>query len=122
MLFRASLGILNQSIKKKYIFTNIPYCIKSLQLVKLLYKLGYINTYNITNKNINIYFKVYKNDIVINKLYFYSRPGHIKSISYKQLNNLKKNKLYIMLNSLGVCTSTDSLFNKKGGLLLAEIT
>ncbi len=125
MLFRSSLGILNQAIKKKYIFTNIPYSVKGLQLIKLLYNLGYINVYSIAYQQIHIYFKVYKNDIILNKLFFYSRPGHIKTVSYKQLLILmkkKKNKLFILFNNLGICTSTEALLHKKGGILIADIT
>jgi ribosomal protein S8 len=124
MLFRSSLGILNQAIKKKYVFIIIPYSNKGFQLIKLLYNLGYINTYNISSNQIHIYFKVFKNEIILNKLYFYSRPGHIKTVSYKQLINLKnkKDKFYILFNSLGICTSATALLYKKGGILIAEIT
>ena len=123
MLFRSSLGILNQAIKKKYVFITIPYSNKGFKLIKLLYQLGYINTYNTVNQQINIYLKLFKNEIILNKLYFYSRPGHIKSISYKQLIDLKKkNKFYILFNNLGICTSSTALLYKKGGIIIAEIT
>lgn len=122
MLFRSSLGILNQAIKKKYVFSTIPYSNKGFYLIKLLYNLGYINTYNVINSKINIYFRVYKNDIILNKLYFYSRPGHAKTISYKQLVNFKKkDKFYILFNSLGICTSTTAILYKKGGIIIAEV-
>ncbi len=124
MLLRSTLGILNQAIKKQYTFTIIPYSSKGFQLIQLLYNLGYIYTYNIANQKIHIYFKIFKNEIVLNKFYFFSRPGHIKTISYKKLIYQKKkneNKCYILLNSLGICTSATALLHKKGGILLAEI-
>ena len=120
MPFSCTLGILNQAVKKKLLYVNIPYSKKGYNLIKLIYKLGYINTYYLSENKISIVFKWYKNDTVIGKLFFYSTPGNIKTIAYKDLIALNK-KNYILLNSTGICTSEEALFHKKGGILIAEI-
>lgn len=123
MLLHSSLAILNQAIKHKSWMTKIPYSKKGYELIKLLYKNGYVNSYYIDLNVINVFFKFHQNELVLNGFYFYSKPGHIKSISFNQLRRayINKNKLYILSTINGICTSVDALKMHIGGIILAEI-
>lgn len=123
MLLYSSLAILNLAIKHKYTSVQIPFSYKGFLLVKLLYNLGYLNSYNILFNKITINFKYYKNNIVLNGFKFYSRPSAIKSITYMQLRRayLLKKKSYILLTNDGLKVSIDALLLKQGGLIIAEI-
>lgn len=124
MHFYSLLGLLNKAIVNKQTFMKIPYNKKILKIILLLYELGYINNYYISYNNICAYPNIYKNEFILNRLYFYSKPGQIKSISYKQLKkiNNKQHKLFILSSILGICTSKEALKYKIGGIIIAEIT
>jgi ribosomal protein S8 len=123
MLLYSSLAILNQAIKHKSSMAKIPFSRKGYELVKLLYKNGYINSYYVDLNVINIFFKFYENNLVLNGFFFYSKPGHIKSISFNQLRKayVNKNKIYILSTINGICTSLEALQMHLGGIILAEI-
>ena len=123
MLLNSSLAILNQAIKHRSLMTKIPFSKKGYELIQLLYKNGYINNYYIDLNVINIFFKFHKNELVLNGLYFYSKPGHIKSISFNQLRRayINKNKIFILSTINGICTSNEALQMHLGGIILAEI-
>jgi ribosomal protein S8 len=123
MLLYSSLAILNQAIKHKSLMTKIPFSSKGYELVKLLYKNGYINSYYVDYNNIYVYFKYYENQLVLNGFYFYSKPGDVRTISLKQLRRayINKNKIYILSTINGICTSIDALQMCLGGIILGEI-
>lgn len=123
MLFFSSLAILNQALKHKSLFTKIPYNKKGYDLIKLLYRDGYLDSYYLDLNNIYVNFKSYQNRLVLNGFFFYSRPSHFKTISFNQLRRVykKKNKLYILSTPNGICTTVDALQMHVGGLIIAEI-
>jgi len=124
MLFNSSIAILNQIIKNNILLGKIPYSVKGYELVKLLYNLGYINNYYIDFNNICISFKYYKNKKLFNNFYFYSSPGHIRSISNSKIKHLyfKKKKNFILSTIKGIITSKDALLYNCGGIILAEFS
>lgn len=123
MYLHSSLAIINLAIKHKARSAKIPYSRKGHELVKLLNKLGYFYTYILENNTIKIFFKKYNNTLSMNGFYFYSKPGHTYSITIDQLRReyYKKNKLFILSTTDGICTSREALQRHQGGILLAEI-
>ena len=67
--------------------------------------------------------KKHDNIFVLNGFFFYSKPGHIRSITIDQLRRdyYKKNKLLILSTIDGICTSREALQKNQGGIILAEI-
>lgn len=124
MSFSSSLGIINLAIKHRSSQVKIIYHRKNYELVQLLYKLGYLNSYTMENNMIYLFFKYYNNELVINKLFFYSKPGSIKSISISELRRAyyKKNKLFILSTTYGICSTMEALQFNLGGIIIAEIT
>lgn len=123
MLLYSTLAILNQGIKNKDQFIKIPYSKKGFDLIKILYKLGYINNYYLDFNKINIEFNYYQNRFICNGFFFYSKPGYRKFISISQLRRVYKNKskLYILSTPYGICTTLDALKLNTGGIILVEI-
>jgi ribosomal protein S8 len=120
MLLYSSLAILNQAIKHKSFFTKIPFSRNGYELIKLLYKFGYIDSYFIDLDIIYIYFKKYQNQLILNRFFFYSKK---KTISFNQLRRvyLNKNKIYILSTINGICTTKEALEKYNGGTILAEL-
>jgi ribosomal protein S8 len=123
MYLYSSLAIINLAIKHKSNFAKLPYCKKGHELVKLLNSSGYLYTYTLDLNAIIVYFKKHDNIFVLNGFFFYSKPGHIRSITIDQLRRdyYKKNKLLILSTIDGICTSREALQKNQGGIILAEI-
>lgn len=118
-----SIAIVNASIKHRMQYCSVPYTKKTHDLIKLLYVNGYLDTYTINFNYIHIYLKTYKNNFVINGFFFYSKPSNIRTITINELRRdiNKKNKIFIISTSYGICTSEQALYNHHGGMLLGEI-
>jgi small subunit ribosomal protein S8 len=114
---------LNQAIKNKYVLAKVPYNKKGLDIIKILYNMGYINSYYFDGSKICVELKYYQDKAVLNGFFFYDRPGHRKSISISQLRRVynNKQKIYILSTVNGVCTTLDALKMNIGGIIIAEI-
>jgi ribosomal protein S8 len=123
MLLYSTLAILNQAVKNKSKLARIPYNKKGLDIIKILYNLGYIVSYNLDFNKIIVELRYYQDNPVLNGFFFYSRPGHVKTISINKLRQVfkRKNKIFILSTSIGICTTQDALRLNIGGILLAEI-
>lgn len=123
MYLYSSLAILNLASKHKLNFVKLPYSKKVHDLVKLLNNLGYLYTYSLDHNSIIVFFRKYNNIFVFNGFFFYSKPGHIYSITIDQLRReyYKKNRLFILSTINGICTSKEALQKHIGGIILAEI-
>jgi len=124
MLLHSSIGILNSSVKNKLKNTKIPYSNNGYDLIKLLFKLGFVSSYYIEYNSIYITLRFYNNDISLNNIFFFFKPSSIFSISSSKLRRICKNKkkLFILLTSYGICTSSDAIKLNQGGILLVELS
>jgi ribosomal protein S8 len=123
MLLYSTLAIINQSVKNKYILAKIPYNKKGLDVIIILYNMGYLTSYYIIGNYMYIELKYYQDQIVFNGFFFHNKPGHIKSISIAKLRReyIIKKKVYILSTSSGICSTLDALRKNISGFILAEI-
>lgn len=118
-LIQILLQIKNASlIKKKYI--DIVVNKKSIVIIKILYKNGFLQSYIKKNNKIRIYLKYIFNKSLINNLKIISKPSISYYIDYKSLCRLSTLNLNlgILSTSFGVLTSIECKKKKIGGKLL----
>jgi small subunit ribosomal protein S8 len=118
-LIRILLQIKNASIvKKKYIEVVVNK--KSIIIIKILYKNGFLQSYIKKNNKIRIYLKYIFNKSLINNLKIISKPSISYYLDYKSLCRLSTLNLNlgILSTSFGVLTSIECKKKKIGGKLL----
>jgi small subunit ribosomal protein S8 len=118
-LIKILLQIKNASIvKKKYIEVVVNK--KSIIIIKILYKNGFLQSYIKKNNKIRIYLKYIFNKSLINNLKIISKPSISYYLDYKSLCRLSTLNLNlgILSTSFGVLTSIECKKKKIGGKLL----
>jgi small subunit ribosomal protein S8 len=97
-----------------------------LNVLTVLYKLGYIRGYIIKDKkNVVVLLKYINNKPTIRNINVISTPGRRKYIDYKTLQSeLKKkdNGFFILSTSKGIITDEESLMFNIGGEVLLKIS
>ena len=94
---------------------------KSLNILNILVKEGFIKSYKINSKNqLDIYLKYRKNRPAITKLKRLSKPSRRLYINNKDLY-LKKPGFYILSTSLGLLTDLQAKKLNVGGELICII-
>lgn len=116
------LAIINRGIKEKKKYIYVLNNNTSLDIIKILYKKGYIVNYKFYFNSIKIEFNIYQNKIVINSLKFYNHLNLQKYVTYKQLKRMIfiKNKKLLVSTVNGIIMGDLALKYKIGGLILAE--
>lgn len=97
-----------------------------INVLKILYNLGYIRGFIVKDKRvIIILLKYINNKPVIRNISVISTPGRRMYTQYKNLKHKLKNKdsgYFILSTSKGVITDEESLFFNVGGELLLKIS
>jgi len=119
------LNILKNSIHTNKLTCKVPYNNSVIKIIVLLYREGFIASYNILNSEIHIVFKYFENKNVIQYIKMHSKPGRLIYWSYNQLkkhSGLNRTSLIVLSNSINSLTiHKDALLSKSGGLILFEI-
>jgi small subunit ribosomal protein S8 len=96
-----------------------------LDILKSLYKEGFIQSYTIlrnavgTEDKILIYLRSFYNKIILNKLIFISVPSNKKYLSAAKINHLPaKKNIYFFSTNFGVLTHLECKRKNTGGILL----
>jgi len=119
-LIKLIIKLKNASIlKKKYI--NIRYSKLYANLLKILYKEGFIQSisYDKTKLNLKIYLKYYHGKPIFKELTFFSIPSkkyYLPFFNLEKLNDLKK--LTLLSTNKGILTLSECKKQKVGGTLL----
>nr|YP_009178811.1 ribosomal protein S8 [Peronospora tabacina]ALJ78449.1 ribosomal protein S8 [Peronospora tabacina]ALJ78496.1 ribosomal protein S8 [Peronospora tabacina] len=94
---------------------------KSINILNILVKEGFIKSYKINSKNqLNIYLKYRKNKAVIIEIKRLSKPGKRLYITNKDLYKNKKG-FYIISTSIGILTDLQAKKLNVGGELICKI-
>ena len=94
---------------------------KSINILNILIKEGFIKSYKINSKNqLDIYLKYRKNKAVISEIKRLSKPGKRLYITNKDLYK-KKTGFYILSTSIGVLTDLEAKKLNVGGELICKI-
>ncbi len=104
-------------MRKDFIF--IKFSIKNLNLIKFLYKEGYILSYFAKDDRIRVNLRYSNNISLLDNIKIFSKPSIKKFLSYKNLCSLNKsNRDLILSTTLGILTYKKCLELKTGGSLL----
>ena len=126
-LIKLLLQLKNASLIKKEVI-SLKCNISGIELLKLLYKEGFIQSFNIDSTtqlkhekqfNITIFLRYFYNKPIFHKLKIVSTPSYSKYLTFKDLSKIqdKKNVLFLSTNK-GFLTGLDCKKNKIGGTLL----
>jgi small subunit ribosomal protein S8 len=121
-----SLSKIMSSLKigfiSKYVSITSIYSIKSLKILNIIYKLGYIRGFSFISFNkIKIYLKYIKNSSVLRNLYLVSKPSRKFYMTYLSLkgsiinNFVFVNGFMLISTNKGILTDVEAMFIKKGG-------
>ena len=104
-------------VKKKFIFVN--YNKFNFNLIVLLYKQGYLQSYLLIKKQIKVYIRYVYNFSFIQNIRIVSNSSRKFFFSYHSLCYLKnKMRLFCFSTSFGIDTLLDCKKHRIGGLLL----
>jgi len=97
---------------------------KSLQLLKILKRRGFIKTWVPTSsKELKVYLKYAFNIPSIKNLTTFIKPSMPTYLSFKDLCNLKNSLGIVILDtSYGLITKDDALFHRVGGYLVCSFS
>ena len=123
---------LNLAISRKKLFIRIVYTRKTLELVKALYKIGYISNYSMVfnasspkcnpqTTHIVINLSFFKNTSFFKTLRLVSTPSKKHTITLKALNVLNtsiNSSTLIMMTSSGIIDHKEALRIRTGGIIL----
>jgi ribosomal protein S8 len=112
-------GIKNGFLAKKSKIIQ-QYSKKSIQILNILLREGFIKKYIIEKKTIIIYLKYKQNKSVINDIKYISKNEKNIYIKNKNLYKIKKNFL-ILSTSLGLVTVIEAKKYNIGGKLICKI-
>ena len=126
-LIKLLLHLKNASLVKKETVT-IKCGVSGLELLKLLYEEGFIQSYNVDSDsylknekqfNIKIFLRYFYNKPIFNNLKIISTPSYSKYLTFKDISKIqdKKNVLFLSTNK-GFLTGLECKKNKIGGTLL----
>lgn len=126
-LIKLLLQLKNASLIKKEVI-SLKCNISGIELLKLLYKEGFIQSFNIDSTtqlkhekqfNITIFLRYFYNKPIFHNLKIVSTPSYSKYLTFKDLSKIqdKKNVLFLSTNK-GFLTGLDCKKNKIGGTLL----
>jgi small subunit ribosomal protein S8 len=97
-----------------------------LNILKVMYKIGYIRGFVVVdNKTITVLLKYINNKPVIRNIYVISTPGrrvYLKSNELKKQVNRKDSGFYVISTSKGLITDEESVLFNVGGEALIKIT
>jgi ribosomal protein S8 len=111
-------------LKKEFLEQN--FYLNNYQIIKTLYKEGFIQSIKIiktnTFKRIRLIIRFFFNKPIINKLNFFSKPSFKTFIKAKQLKKLTFKKTALILStSKGLMTNVNCIKKKIGGVLLFSV-
>jgi small subunit ribosomal protein S8 len=126
-LIKLLLQLKNASlVKKEHI--NIKCNLSGLNLIKLLYKQGFIQSFSVdfnveSNQkkefDTKVFLRYFYNKSIFKKLKIVSTPSYIKYLTYKDISKIKDKKDVLFLSTnKGFLTGLDCKKNKTGGVLL----
>ena len=121
----SAISSINQALTKNSKCTSIVYTPFTLELVKVLYLNGFLNSFvkkqYFTNNLLLLYFR---HSLIsrIKTIKPFSRPGHRRYISFKKLEHLLIQKsihvTYYLNTSRGILSGSEALHYRIGGELL----
>jgi small subunit ribosomal protein S8 len=116
------VNLKNYSILKKEIYKS-PYSKQILQIVKCLYKEGFIQSFYIEHINskyfINILLRFFFNKPVFKNLKIISKPSNTKIVPFKHLARISNKKFVLFISTnQGVLTLEDCKKRGLGGSVL----
>ena len=126
-LIKLLLQLKNASTIKKEV-VNFKCNVSCIELLKLLYKEGFIQSFNIDSTtqlkyekqfNTTIFLRYFYNKPIFSNLKIVSTPSYSKYLTFKDISKIqdKKNVLFLSTNQ-GFLTGLDCKKNKTGGTLL----
>lgn len=123
-----TINHVNITLSRKRLYTKIRYTKKTIQLIHILHKIGFLKNYLVQ--------KIHKRKIISFTIFFYKNTAyyhHIRLVStqskkfFISLNALRKlqystkNSIFLLSTSLGIITHHEALERNIGGLLLCSI-
>lgn len=106
----------------KYLSIISSYSIKSLKILSIIYKLGYIRGFSfLANNRIKIYIKYVRNTSTLRNVYLISKPSRKFYMNYKSLkgsiinNFVFVNGFMLVSTNKGILTDVEAMFIKRGG-------
>jgi len=105
-------------------FVRLPFHKNSLKILKILYKEGFIQGFNvdINNLQIIVYLRFFQNKNVLSNIKFFSVPSHQKFISFFDLSRISNKKTFILLTTdNGLLSLIECKNQHLGGKLLFSI-
>ena len=119
-LIKALNKLKNASLlNKEFVYLNFD--LKYFEILKVLYKEGFIQGYQIDKDNyqIVVYLRFFQNKSVIDRLKFLSVPSSHRFLSYSELCMISNKKTFILLSTnKGLRTIYECKKLKIGGKLL----
>ena len=119
-LIKALNKLKNASLlNKEFVYLNFD--LKYFEILKVLYKEGLIQGYQIDKDNyqIIVYLRFFQNKFVIDRLKFLSVPSSHRFLSYSELCMISNKKTFILLSTnKGLRTIYECKKLKIGGKLL----
>ena len=119
-LIKALNKLKNASLlNKEFVYLNFD--LKYFEILKVLYKEGFIQGYQIDKDNyqIVVYLRFFQNKFVIDRLKFLSVPSSHRFLSYSELCMISNKKTFILLSTnKGLRTIYECKKLKIGGKLL----
>jgi ribosomal protein S8 len=109
--------ILNKGARRRLIYAPLPKFKLGIEIISLLYKLGIIRGFSLSDEKINVFYKYYLSSTTFYKVEVVSTPGHKV---YWRLGFLSKKYkkssfagFYIISTPFGLLTSTECLLYKR---------
>ena len=122
MSIHKAIGIINYSCSSNELFSRIWYTKNNVSFCRLLYKLGFINSFSVKNFYwIIIFYRFFENKNIIQSIKPISSPGRRVYWSNKQLYLYGHHKLFILSSNKGYITSDAARLFNIGGELLCKI-
>lgn len=106
-------------LNKEFVYLNFD--LKYFEILKVLYREGFIQGYKIDRKNYQtiVYLRFFENKFVIDRLKFLSTPSQERFLSYSDLCLISNKKTFILLSTnKGLRTIYECKKQKLGGKLL----
>jgi small subunit ribosomal protein S8 len=129
-LIKLLLNLKNASLSKKEII-HVKYSKPSLNLIKLLYKEGFIQSFNVTKVDLNglenqfkiaITLRYFHNKSIFKNLKIVSSPSRLHFLTFKDISNLSNAKKVLFLSThKGFLTGLNCKIKQIGGVLLFTI-